>query len=367
MKERRVLLIGPFPPVIGGDTVSTLRLFRSRYWRACNIKVVRINTSAGDRIRLPDERLSVRDLSRAVRILSNAMVRIPRFDAVLLWANSRFVCTVGLVIIVVSAFCRKPVIVKLFGTSLVERIHRFRRLWQKLAVYVMRAPRCILPQTKAFTDWLVKDLRLSPSQVRCFPNFIPDEAFHEQYAKKRFSGNCVFVGQVKKEKGVFDIIGAFKGRDELRCDFYGGIVNRDRDSFLAEIAESENLCYRGVVAPEEVCDVMGRYDALLLPTYHGGEGYPSVILEAFAAGVPVVTTRWRSIPDIVENDVRGILVPIKSPEKILSALERLASDQGLYDRIVANAFTFVRSYSEREVVRNKLIPWIEEIWAEDTR
>ncbi len=367
MKERRVLLIGPFPPVIGGDTVSTLRLFRSRYWKGSHIEVVGINTSAGDRIRLPDERLSAKDLSRAVRILFNAMVQIPRFDAVLLWANSRFVCTVGLVIILVSVFWRKPVIVKLFGTSLVERIHRFGTLWQRLTVFVLRATRFILPQTKAFADWLIKDLRLPPAQVRCFPNFIPDEAFHEQYAKKRFTGNCVFVGQIKKEKGVFDIIGAFKERDELRCDFYGGIVNRDRDSFLAEMAEAENLCYRGVIDPEEVCDVMGRYDAMLLPTYHGGEGYPSVILEAFAAGVPVVTTDWRSIPDIVENDVRGILVPIKSPQKILSALERLTSDQDLYDRVVANAFAYVRSHSEREIVGNKLIPWIEEIWAEDTR
>lgn len=361
-KKRRILFIGPFPPPIGGDTVTTLNLFRSRYWAESNIAVSRVNTSAGDRVRLYEEKLSVGDVLRGARIFSNVFVKLPRADAVLLLANSRFVLTAGLAIILLCRLFRKPLIVRLFGTSLVQRIEECGRSRRTFVVSHLDKVTYVLAQTNAFADWLIHDAGLSAKRVIRFPNYLPDGVFHEHRTRKLFAGNCIFVGQVKREKGIFDIIEALRGRDDLRCDFYGQIVDRDRELFLGDISKQENIRYEGVIEPGSVIDVIGRYDAFLLPTYHGGEGYPTVILEAFAAGVPVVTTEWRSLPELVENGVRGILVPIRSPDKICEALDRLSADRDLYETIADNAFDFVRSFSEKELIRNTLITMIEEIW-----
>ena len=84
-----------------------------------------------------------------------------------------------------------------------------------------------------------------------------------------------------------------------------------------------------------------------------------MLLEAFAAGVPVITTRWRSIPEIVEDEVNGLLVSVKSPDVLRDAILRLASDGELYRAVRLNAFRFVRSFSEERVIRDILIERVE--------
>jgi glycosyltransferase involved in cell wall biosynthesis len=74
---------------------------------------------------------------------------------------------------------------------------------------------------------------------------------------------------------------------------------------------------------------MAQYDALLLPTYHEGEGYPGVVLEAFRAGLPVICTRWQALPEIVD-DTCGILVEPRSAEELRDAMERLIRNPALF-------------------------------------
>lgn len=361
-KKKSVLLIGPLPPPIGGDTVTTLILTESRYWAENDITVSLINTSAGSRVRLYEEKLSAGDVLRGIRIVTKVCVKLPSADAALLWANSRFLLTAGLAIILLCRLFRKPLIVKLIGTSLVQRMDECGRSRSKFSVAILNKVTYMLAETNAFVDWLVNEAGLSTGTVVWVPNLLPDGTFRESYAKKHFTGDCIFVGQVKREKGIFDIIEALRGRSDLSCDFYGQLVDRDRELFLGKVAELDNVRYEGVIEPGVVSDIISRYGALLLPTYHGGEGYPAVILEAFAAGVPVVTTEWLSIPEIVEDGVKGVLVPVKSPEKIREAIDRLLADQDLYESIAHNAFEYVKSFSEKEVIRNTIIAMIEKIW-----
>ena len=105
--------------------------------------------------------------------------------------------------------------------------------------------------------------------------------------------------------------------------------------------------------------VAAGYDAVLLPSYHEGEGHPAVVLEAYAAGVPVVATDWLSLPELVEDGVRGFLVPVRSPEKIREAVDRLATDESLYESMCGKALVYVESFSERAVVGGILVPLVE--------
>jgi glycosyltransferase involved in cell wall biosynthesis len=202
---------------------------------------------------------------------------------------------------------------------------------------------------------------MAASRVVHFPNFIPDAACRPDYRRKRFAGACVFVGQIKRRKGVFDIAEALRGRDGFRCDFYGPIVERDRVAFMDALSGAGNCAYRGTVEPDNVIETIGRYDVLLLPSYHPGEGYPAVVLQAFAAGVPVIASDWRDIPEIVEDGVTGILVPPEAPARIGEALRRLAADGDLYESMAANAFAFSRGFSEKAVVNDILVAKVSDL------
>lgn len=355
MRARRALVIGPTPPPVGGDTVSTRRLLDSTYWREIGVEPIHVNTSPGDRVRVAGERLTLRDIARGVSILMRVLPLLPRTDVVLLWANSRFLCTIGIPIIALGRLARRPVVVKFFGVSLTDFIRRMPAPWRWVALNTLALPRFLFPQTERLADELVREFGIDSGRVVRLPNYLPDRMLEETFEQRRFTGRCVFLGQVKREKGVFDIIEALAGLTEFTCDVYGPVLERDSAEFFERIEGVPNVRYRGVASPDDVHRIVGGYELLLLPSYHAGEGYPAVVLEAFAAGVPAVATDWKSIPDIVADGERGILVPVRSPEAIRAALGRIAADGALYESLTRNAYAYARRYSERTVVRDILL------------
>lgn len=356
MSRKRALLIGPLPPPIGGDTVLTFNLAESRLWTENGIVLECIDTSPGDRVRLPDETLSARDLLRGVRILCTAIWKVPRCGVVLLWANSRFLVTAGLAIILCCGLFRRPIFVKVFGAFLARRMNRLPGFAGKCVRAILGTATCILPETDSLSRELVQEAGFAPDRVLLLPSFLPDSTFKSVLAPRRFGGKCVFVGQIKREKGVFDILDALAGRADLSCDFFGPILERDRDAFLEAVSRSGACAYRGPLEPGTVSAAAADYDVLLLPTYHTGEGYPAVVLEAFAAGIPVIATDWLSLPTLVQDGVRGIIVPVKAPEKLRAALDRLLADERLYESMRREAHAFVKSFSETAVLGGILFP-----------
>jgi colanic acid/amylovoran biosynthesis glycosyltransferase len=76
------------------------------------------------------------------------------------------------------------------------------------------------------------------------------------------------------------------------------------------------------------------------------EGIPVALMEAMAAGVPVVATRLSGIPELVQDGVTGLLVEPHDPEALVGALERLLADDALAAELSANARALVeRSFS----------------------
>jgi glycosyltransferase involved in cell wall biosynthesis len=67
-------------------------------------------------------------------------------------------------------------------------------------------------------------------------------------------------------------------------------------------------------------------DLFCFPTYYLGENQPVNIIEAFAFGLPLVTTRWRSLPEMLPAGYPG-LVDIRAPEQVATALLHLMASE----------------------------------------
>jgi len=359
--KKRFLLIGPFPPPIGGDTVFNLTMSESRYWEENGIELIKLDTSPKEGLKLPQDRLRLKDIIRGIRTYFSFVGKLPRVDCVMVWSNTRFVLTLGTVIIYTSAFFGKPIAVWLFSTYFYKRYMRVPSLWRHLSRRALERANLIFCQTKLLSDILMKRLGIPEGRIVFFPNFVQDEHISESVGHREFEGRCVFVGQIKREKGVFDIIEAIGGDGRFSCDFYGPVHERDRGEFIAELEGKDNLSYRGLLNHDEVVETISRYDILLLPSFHPSEGYPAVVFESFAAGVPVLATDWLALKEIVKDGDRGILVPIKSPLAIRSSLERLKGDGDLYNRLRENALDFARRHSEKCVINDILIARLKEL------
>jgi glycosyltransferase involved in cell wall biosynthesis len=108
----------------------------------------------------------------------------------------------------------------------------------------------------------------------------------------------------------------------------------------------------------DVPRLMAGFDALVWLSE--GEGMPHVLVEAGAAGVPVVTTPDVGAVDVVTDDATGLLVPHRDPAAVARALNRLIADPALRRRLGAN----LRRQVEREWSAAAVVPLWERLFDE---
>ena len=94
----------------------------------------------------------------------------------------------------------------------------------------------------------------------------------------------------------------------------------------------------------EVIEIARQHHLFVLPTLPG-EGVPRVLLEAMAAGLPIVATDVAGVPTLISSDVNGLLVPPADPSALALALDRLILDPALRRRLVANAYRVARAHT----------------------
>lgn len=159
-----------------------------------------------------------------------------------------------------------------------------------------------------------------------------DAALGRDYAR---GARLLFAATWRKNKGVEDLVPAFASLAERRADVTltvlgGGVDERvAREAFPARVRERVNVVRAGDDA--EAARVFAASDIFVLPSLF--EGTPLTLMEAMASGLPVVTTATCGMRDVIRDGENGLLVPVRSPEKIADAVERLCCDAELRARL----------------------------------
>lgn len=315
----RLLVIGTLPPPVGGASVSLKHLV-DYLQRRDDVVLTVVNTSGirGHPLRAPFRFLSA--LRRIVRGLR-------RCDAASLHVAITAIPILGPVVWALARLWGRPLIVRKFGG---EDFTMFGPLRRGISRFVARHCDLYLVQTQILLRAAQAD-RIP--RVAWYPTSRPmgvnsASGGGSARACRRF----VFLGQIKTRKGIGEAIAAAERFDsDVSLDVYGPFYDGLTEAMFAGL---HRVRYLGVVPPGESPQVLRRYDALLLPTYWPGEGYPGIILEAYSAGLPVITTRWQAIPEIVD-ETSGILVEPHDAEGLYQAMKRLTDADDLYVRLRA--------------------------------
>lgn len=155
------------------------------------------------------------------------------------------------------------------------------------------------------------------------------------------------VCRLVRLKGVQDILSAAPAivRQLPNVEFViagGGRYRVALEEKAQELGISKSVRFVGFV--ENTQEIYKRLDVLAHTTFDPGDSMPTSILEAAAAGVPAVATRWAGIPDIVRDGETGILVPPHDVNSIRDSLLRILTDRVFAARLGENARAFVSSY-----------------------
>jgi glycosyltransferase involved in cell wall biosynthesis len=112
--------------------------------------------------------------------------------------------------------------------------------------------------------------------------------------------------------------------------------------------------FRGSLGRAETLDVLARSLALVVPS-RCYEVFPRVVVEAYAAGVPVIAARLGSLAEMVEHETTGLLFEPGSAEDLAHALERLAASPRLAATLGRNARRSYETYFSPEQTTRSLL------------
>ena len=150
--------------------------------------------------------------------------------------------------------------------------------------------------------------------------------------------NVLFIAHCTREKGVFDSVEAIALANEklaaegsplrFRLTLIGAFALAAEEKELRERVQRRNLqnavTVLGFVSNERKNLELREADIFCFPTYYLAEGQPASVIEAFAFGLPVITTRWRAIPGMFPENYPGF-VDSKSPAQIAEKLRLLCT------------------------------------------
>ena len=228
------------------------------------------------------------------------------------------------------------------------------RLYEMIGRRFLRGFHRVLTLTDAQRE-AVLQLGIPATRVRVVPNAVDVHALAQTRAARagRSMGNpfrIVFVGRVVREKGVHDLIAALPllgGGVRLvivgggGCDAAASLADRLGVAGAVELAGFR----------EDIRPFLETADVLALPSY--SEGTPRAIMEAFAAGVPVVASDIAGVRVLVRDGETGFLVPVGRVDALARALDRVRHTPALAAAVAARAHDHItREHSPERLAEN---------------
>ena len=166
----------------------------------------------------------------------------------------------------------------------------------------------------------------------------------------------LFLGTLCREKGVFDVLETLfllvsRGL-VVRVNFAGKWASVEEEKQfkkrVSELGIEKHVSLLGGRYGEEKWEEIRKADFFFFPSQFRFENFPLVLLEALGMGIPVVSTNWRGIPEIIQHEKTGLLCEIGDHKAFADAIERLSSEAELWQSIHQQQLLSYQKYYTEE-------------------
>ena len=168
----------------------------------------------------------------------------------------------------------------------------------------------------------------------------------------------VFVGRLVGDKGINELISAFSNLKPETLNFkllLVGPFETELDPLLPKtisaIESNPNIISVGFQA--DVRPYFAISDCLVFPSYR--EGFPNVVLQAGAMGLPSIVTNINGCNEIIEEGINGLIIPPKDIMALQNAMISLLEDKNVYKNLKNNARQMITSRYEQKLVWEALL------------
>lgn len=340
-----VIAVGPLPPPLSGGSIAFREVCDDLGHYGVRCRVINISPAQASAIvgrRFMAARL--RAWLGALVTLHRELAAAPGSTLYLLLGQAR------------SSFARDLLCVgigRLHGARIVGHVHGgcYDRLHDEAGPILKLTIRAMVRRLDSIIV-LGEDLRgmfsfepTARDRVTVVPNGLPSDGWTASAPRELALNeplNLLFLSNLIETKGYLDLVAAaalLRVRGIAVHVHLAGEFRQSPDDERVRSAEhalellnetisrlgvDDAVTWYGTVEADEKRALLERCDMLVLPTRYRFEGQPIAIIEALAAGIPVVSTRYRAIPDLVQDRVTGVLVDDPTAEKLSDAIAWLA-------------------------------------------
>ena len=330
-RSKRILVSGTLPPPLGGATVSFNFLDKAaeaNKHHDCDIFDFKSNTNV---------MMQFIDLFKL-------MFYCLKYDVISIHANPKRIALWGLFLVPFSKLLNKKLQFRFFGSDL--DLFVLENSLNKLLVSIINHADSVLLQTKGLIDFWSNTFP-EKSKISWFPTSRPINKKYEFLKREIKTLKLIYVGHLKEEKGIKLLISVF---NELKSDYdisltlIGCCVDQE---ILELIESSKGIIYKGEMSPKEIPIILENHHVFVFPTFWKGEGYPGAMIEAMQAGLPIISSNWRYLNELVINDFNGYLVEVNDKKSLTTAINQFINDKNKVNDFGNNSVDFTRKFDSK--------------------
>ena len=347
--NNKILLVMSIPPPYHGANVANHTLWESRIQEVFNCIILDISDKRDinnlGKLDFINVRLALKSLWDFFHLLRKEK---PDLVYTLISQNNLAYFRDGLFILLAKLFSNAKVVIHLHG-SYFDKLYKSANIFMKKFMDVtmkLADAGIVLGESlkRILNDW-VKELYVVPNGT----DFLSVLNVNDKLKcnKKSDQITVCYLSNLIKSKGIIDLIKSAvevtKSYQNVRIKIAGswgrdpfyGVSSGELKQEAMRLVESNNLDgyleFIGIVKGQAKEQFLLESDIFVLPTYYPAEGHPISIIEAMAAGCPIISTRQGAIPDTVADGEIGYLIEEQNPTMLADRIERLAKDRELRD------------------------------------
>lgn len=326
---KKVLYISPLSPLAGGIGTWTKQIFD--HGVPNQYEPLLVNTGLkGKRKVFEKVKFNFSELFRTIMIIVSLVIQLIKNHPKIVHLNS----AISYFGIFRDYFCAK--LVKLFNIPLVLSYRgdltnfskkKYKGLPYKQLVKLIKISDVNIVLNKQSYNFIAELNKNRKNNIYKIDNFIDDNIFKnkvEKISKENSTIKVMYVDGITKTKGCYDIIKIARKLQDINFIRIGDIL-KDMEEYI--LNSPKNMFWSGVLNHDEVINKMYSSDILLFPSH--SEGFPNVVLEAMATGLPVISTYVGAIPEMIDDNKGGFLFEIGDITGIINAINKLKADYNL--------------------------------------
>ena len=250
---------------------------------------------------------------------------------------------------------RKPYVIFAHGSDIYHHwaFHKFssRLVFRRASAVIALTEHMKREMQKIYN----REILVIPNGVslKSFESITTPEILRGKLGLDKTAEILLFVGRLHTVKGLKYLIEAMKiiSHKHAKVNLVlvgGGNERQYLHEMVKKLRLSKCVLFVGQVPNSKISEYMFASDIFVLPSL--SEGLPVTILEALAAGLPIVTTNVRGLPEIVKNGENGFTVDPQNPTQLAERIMFLLSNNELRQKIFANNVIKAKEYSWEAVV-----------------